>query len=211
VGLRETDVGPGLVVSSRRLGSREWLVVQSMDDRGVFARCDGVAGGDHLVVPIVLVTANAEERERVVLELTRHIRSVLGRAPAPTVLPPRVIQVGELRIETDAHRVTVDDAEVPLSFLEFKLLVTLADRRDRVQTRGVLLRDVWSVLDPPVDRRVDLLVKRLRDKLGTAARFIRTVFGLGYCFRDGASTSRPRRPSGSRMSTLAQEPPTAIV
>jgi DNA-binding winged helix-turn-helix (wHTH) protein len=210
VGLRKIDEAPGVVVSSRRLGSREWLVVQSMDERGVFAGGDGVAGGDHLVVPIVLVIANAEERERVVLELTRHIHAVLGEAPAPTVLAPKVIQVGELRIETDAHRVTVDDAEVPLSFLEFKLLVTLAERRDRVQSRGILLRDVWSVVDPEVDRRVDLLVKRLRDKLQTAARFIRTVFGVGYCFRDEASTSRPRRPSGSHMSILAQGP-TAIV
>jgi DNA-binding winged helix-turn-helix (wHTH) protein len=166
-------------------------MVQSMDDRGVFSGRDSGAGGDHLVVPIVLVTANAEERERVVLELTRHLHSVLGKAPAPTVLAPGVIQVAELHIETDAHRVTVDGAEVSLSLLEFKLLVTLADRRDRVQTRDILLRDVWSVVDPAVDRRVDLLIKRLRDKLRTAARFIRTVFGVGYCFRDAASTPHP--------------------
>ena len=71
--------------------------------------------------------------------------------------------------------------------LEFKLLLTLVVRRERVQTRSTLLSDVWE-LDPGVSSRtVDTHVKRLRDKLATAGRFIQTVRGVGYRFSEKQS------------------------
>jgi len=70
--------------------------------------------------------------------------------------------------------------------LEFKLLIMLVLRKERVQTRSALLADVWE-LDPGVSSRtVDTHVKRLRDKLGSAGRFIQTVRGVGYRFSDRA-------------------------
>ena len=75
-----------------------------------------------------------------------------------------------------------------LTALEFKLLGTLYDRRDRVQTRGSLLEDVWGASAEMATRTVDTHVKRLREKLGTAGDYIETVRGVGYRF-----VARPER------------------
>ena len=84
---------------------------------------------------------------------------------------------------------TVGGEEISLTALEFKLLVTLIERRDRVQARGTLLSDVWAIDAEIASRTVDTHVKRLRDKLGTAGRFIETVRGVGYRFSEAPSTS----------------------
>lgn len=149
------------------------------------------------LVPIIMVTAKGEEIDRIVgfeigaddyvvkpfsvRELMLRVEAVLRRGRAPE---QRVIEVGELRIERDAHRVTVAGEEVVLTALEFKLLVALAERRDRVQARGTLLSDVWAMDADIASRTVDTHVKRLRDKLGVAGRFLETVRGVGYRFSE---------------------------
>jgi two-component system, OmpR family, phosphate regulon response regulator PhoB len=149
------------------------------------------------LVPIIMVSARAEEVDRVVgfelgaddyvvkpfsvRELMLRIEAVLRRGRPPE---QRVIDAGELRIDREAHRVTVGGDEVLLTALEFKLLVTLTERRDRVQARGTLLTDVWSIDAEVASRTVDTHVKRLRDKLGSAGRFIETVRGVGYRFSE---------------------------
>jgi two-component system phosphate regulon response regulator PhoB len=70
--------------------------------------------------------------------------------------------------------------------MEFNLLVTLIERRDRVQPRAALLSDVWGVDPHTTTRTVDTHVKRLRGKLGRAGRFIQTVRGVGYRFSETA-------------------------
>jgi two-component system phosphate regulon response regulator PhoB len=148
-------------------------------------------------VPIIMVTAKGEEVDRIVgfeigaddyvtkpfsvRELLLRIEAVLRRGRTPE---QRLIEVGELRIDKDAHRVTVGNEEIALTALEFKLLVTLTERRDRVQARGTLLSDVWAIDAEIASRTVDTHVKRLRDKLGTAGRFIETVRGVGYRFSE---------------------------
>ena len=152
------------------------------------------------LVPIIMVTAKAEEVDRIVgfelgaddyvvkpfsvRELILRIDAVLRRGRTPE---QRLIEVGELRIDKEAHRVTVGPDEVSLTALEFKLLVTLTERRDRVQARGTLLSDVWAIDAEIASRTVDTHVKRLRDKLGTAGRFIETVRGVGYRFSETPS------------------------
>ena len=74
--------------------------------------------------------------------------------------------------------------EVELTALEFKSLATLHDRRNRVQTRGALLSDVWGIDADITTRTVDTHVKRLREKLGDAGEYIETVRGVGYRFAD---------------------------
>jgi two-component system phosphate regulon response regulator PhoB len=149
------------------------------------------------LVPIIMVTAKAEEIDRIVgfelgaddyvvkpfsvRELMLRIEAVLRRGRVPE---QRLIEVGELRIDREAHRVTVAGDEVSLTALEFKLLVTLTERRDRVQARGTLLTDVWAIDAEIASRTVDTHVKRLRDKLGPAGRFIETVRGVGYRFSE---------------------------
>jgi two-component system phosphate regulon response regulator PhoB len=153
-------------------------------------------------VPIIMVTAKAEEIDRIVgfelgaddyvvkpfsvRELLLRVDAVLRRGKTSE---QRVIEVAELRIDKDAHRVTVGAEEVSLTALEFKLLVTLIERRDRVQGRGTLLSDVWAMDSEIASRTVDTHVKRLRDKLGTAGRFIETVRGVGYRFSEAPSGS----------------------
>lgn len=149
------------------------------------------------LVPIIMVTAKSEEIDRIVgfeigaddyvvkpfsvRELMLRVDAVLRRGRAPE---QQVIEVGELRIERQAHRVTVNGEDVPLTALEFRLLLVLAERRDRVQARGTLLSDVWAMDADIASRTVDTHVKRLRDKLGTAGRFLETVRGVGYRFSE---------------------------
>jgi two-component system phosphate regulon response regulator PhoB len=152
------------------------------------------------LVPIIMVTAKAEEIDRIVgfelgaddyvvkpfsvRELILRIDAVLRRGRTPE---QRLIEAGELRLDKEAHRVTVSGEEISLTALEFKLLVTLIERRERVQARGTLLSDVWAIDAEIASRTVDTHVKRLRDKLGTAGRFIETVRGVGYRFSETPS------------------------
>jgi two-component system phosphate regulon response regulator PhoB len=152
------------------------------------------------LVPIIMVTAKAEEIDRIVgfelgaddyvvkpfsvRELILRIDAVLRRGRTPE---QRLLEAGELRLDKEAHRVTVSGEEISLTALEFKLLVTLIERRERVQARGTLLSDVWAIDAEIASRTVDTHVKRLRDKLGTAGRFIETVRGVGYRFSETPS------------------------
>ena len=153
-------------------------------------------------VPVVMLTAKGEEVDRIVgfevgasdyvvkpfsmRELLLRVNAVLGRAQRPTTSEEGAIVFGILRIDRDAHRVFVEGKEVELTALEFKLLVTLHDRRNRVQERSTLLSDVWGIDADITTRTVDTHVKRLREKLGAAGEYIHTVRGYGYRFKDEA-------------------------
>lgn len=125
-----------------------------------------------------------------------------GRSDDEATRGGRVIALGAVRIDTDAYRVHVGEQEIPLTGMEFKLLLTLAERRDRVMERGQLLADVWRVKSSNATRTVDTHVKRLRDKLGTAGHIIQTVRGIGYRLSeapsvqdiDGRCSGRDRAP-----------------
>jgi two-component system, OmpR family, phosphate regulon response regulator PhoB len=150
---------------------------------------------------VMMVTAKGEEIDRVVgfelgaddyvvkpfstRELLLRVQAVLRRRatpPVPAAEGEGPIRFGCLLMDRSAHRAWVDDAEVQLTALEFKLLGTLYDRRDRVQTRGSLLEDVWGASAEMATRTVDTHVKRLREKLGRAGDYIETVRGVGYRF-----------------------------
>ena len=149
--------------------------------------------------PVVMLTARAEEVDRVVAfeigaddyvtkpfsvrELLLRIRAVLRRSEARDG-EVSLVEFGALRIDRDAHRVWVDGDEAELTALEFKLLVTLYDRRNRVQSRGSLLDRVWGIDAKISTRTVDAHVKRLREKIGPARDYIETVRGVGYRFAE---------------------------
>jgi two-component system, OmpR family, phosphate regulon response regulator PhoB len=71
------------------------------------------------------------------------------------------------------------------------LLVTLYERRNRVQTRTRLLDDVWGIEAEITTRTVDTHVKRLREKLGSARDYIETVRGVGYRFVEAPAGAPP--------------------
>lgn len=116
-----------------------------------------------------------------VRELLAHIESALKRA-RPEVDPTKPIEFGILRVDRDEQRVWVAGAEITLTPLEYRLLVTLHDRREQVQSRDTLLSDVWGISADVTTRTVDTHVKRLRSKLGDAADYVQTVRGIGYRF-----------------------------
>jgi two-component system phosphate regulon response regulator PhoB len=150
-------------------------------------------------LPVVMLTARGEEIDRVVgfeigaddyitkpfsvRELVLRIRAVLRRRELPAS-ETASIEFGNLRIDRAAHRVWVDGEEVELTALEFKLLVTLYERRNRVQSRGALLDQVWGIETKISTRTVDAHVKRLREKMGAARDYIETVRGVGYRFAE---------------------------
>ncbi len=145
------------------------------------------------VVPVLVLVASEDERDAIVRELLARNQEVLVSQTRGA--DGGVIKVGELRIDKNAHRVTVGDDDISLTVLEFKLLVTMAERREIVQPRGELLRDVWNVREGNATRTVDTHVKRLRDKLRTAARFLQCVRGVGYLFSEVPSAGRSVRHS----------------
>ncbi|MCG8554824.1 MAG: response regulator transcription factor [Proteobacteria bacterium] len=150
-------------------------------------------------VPIIMLTAKAEEIDRVVgfevgaddyvtkpfsvRELLLRVRAILRRGHANGETS-KELSFGALRIDSDSHRVWVDGKEVALTALEFRLLTTLLSRKGRVQTRERLLQDVWDMSSEVTTRTVDTHVKRLRHKIGNAAAYIETLRGVGYRFQD---------------------------
>ena len=90
--------------------------------------------------------------------------------------------MGELLIDVPRHLVTVQGKRVELTATEFRLLTVPAQRRGRVESREQLLQDVWQYDNLIDTRAVDTHMRRLREKLGDAARNLDTVRGVGYRF-----------------------------
>jgi len=151
-------------------------------------------------IPILMLTAKGSEIDRVVgfelgaddyvvkpfsvRELILRIEAIVRRAQGEEQASRTFIEFGVLRVDLEAHRVWVAEREVDLTALEFNLLVTLYDRRNRVQNRSTLLDDVWGIEASITTRTVDTHVKRLREKLGQAGDYIETVRGVGYRFAE---------------------------
>jgi two-component system phosphate regulon response regulator PhoB len=155
---------------------------------------------------IILLTAKDAEIDRVVglelgaddyvtkpfsmRELLLRVEAILRRSKGGGT-PEAIIQFGSLRIDREAHRVWVNEEELELTALEFKLLVALYDYRNRVRTRTALLDQVWGMSADITTRTVDTHVKRLREKLGAAGDYIETVRGVGYRFAESPSGTAP--------------------
>ncbi len=149
-------------------------------------------------IPIVMLTAKAAEVDRILglelgaddyvtkpfspRELTLRIKRLLRVAESDEGKKQEVLQFKDLHIDVPGHIVRSAGKAVELTATEFKLLTILAQRRGRVQTREQLLQDVWNYDNIIDTRTVDTHVRRLREKLGAAARYIGTVRGVGYRF-----------------------------
>ena len=113
-------------------------------------------------------------------ELVARIRARVRRAAAPTT---ERLSIGDLRIDVDGHEVRRGDRVIPLTPLEFDLLVQLARKPWQVFTREALLRDVWGYRHSADTRLVNVHVQRLRSKVEKDVehpRVILTVRGVGY-------------------------------
>ncbi len=150
-------------------------------------------------IPIIMLTAKGEEVDRIVglelgaddyivkpfspRELVLRVKAILKRGKIEDTKKD-ILVAGGIAIDIPKHKVTVKEKPIDLTQMEFKLLVTLMERRGRVQTRDRLLSDVWD-MDSSIDTRtIDTHIKRLREKLGKSGSFIETVRGLGYKFKE---------------------------
>jgi two-component system phosphate regulon response regulator PhoB len=156
-------------------------------------------------IAVLLLTARRDEPDRIKglssgaddyltkpfspQELVLRVRNILRRMAQTQTGLPDVVRIGPILIDRAAHRVTVDNAELDLTPTEFKLLLTLAERRGRVQSRALLLEIVWDAAPDIQTRTVDMHVQRLRTKLGAAGELIETVRGFGYRLRAAQTRS----------------------
>jgi two-component system phosphate regulon response regulator PhoB len=150
-------------------------------------------------IPILMLTAKGEEVDRLIgfelgaddyvtkpfspRELVLRVKAILRRKEAQKE-GAKKIQIGDLLIDIDRHYVSVKKNSIPLTFIEFKLLVELVSNRGRVQTREQLLDKVWGYTYEGYARTVDTHVRRLREKLGPLGDSIETLRGVGYRFRE---------------------------
>lgn len=149
-------------------------------------------------IPIIMLTAKAAEIDRVLglelgaddyltkpfspRELILRVKKLLERRQIAAETKDH-FQFGYLSIDVPRHVVKFKNKKIDLTATEFKLLTVLAQRRDLVQSRDRLLRDVWEYDSSMDTRTVDTHMRRLRDKMGAAARFLDTVRGVGYRFK----------------------------
>ncbi len=150
-------------------------------------------------VSIIMLTAKGEEIDRIVgfelgaddyvtkpfsvRELILRVK-VLLKKRSDNQSAEKILEYGPVKMNLDAHSVLVDDIDVVLTALEFKLLKHLLKRRGRVQTRDQLLGDVWGYSSEVTTRTVDTHIKRLREKLGSTGDLIQTIRGVGYRFNN---------------------------
>ncbi len=158
-------------------------------------------------VGVILLTSRREEADRIrglslgaddyltkpfsPAELALRVAAILRRLAAPAVSAGSTLSAGPITIDRAAHRAAMDGHELPLTATEYKLLLTLVERRGRVQSRPQLLETVWEAQPDIQTRTVDMHVQRLRTKLGTEGHMIETVRGFGYRFRAGERDGRP--------------------
>jgi two-component system phosphate regulon response regulator PhoB len=152
-------------------------------------------------IAVLMLTARREEPDRIhglslgaddyltkpfsPQELVLRVGAILRRITAGGIGPTDVLTIGPIAIDRAEHRVSVDDHPVELTPTEYKLLLILAERRGRVQSRAHLLETVWEAAPDIQTRTVDMHVQRLRSKLGRGGDLIETVRGFGYRVKSG--------------------------
>lgn len=153
------------------------------------------SGRDTEFIPIIMLTAKVEERDRIVglelgaddyitkpfspRELILRIKAVLKRVGPTTPLKP--FRLGSLFINPLEYKVSVQGQTINLTPIEYKLLLELSMMPEVVKSRHRLLEWVWGYSSQDIETRtVDAHIKRLRGKLGQAGNYIKTVRGVGY-------------------------------
>lgn len=149
-------------------------------------------------IPIIMLTAKGQEIDKVVgfelgaddyvvkpfssRELLLRIKARIRKKVE--IINEGIISFKNLKIDKSRHRIEVARKEVKLTPMEFKLLVTLLERKGRVQSRDRLLDDVWGISSEVTTRTVDTHIKSLRKKLLEAGNYIETIRGMGYRLKE---------------------------
>lgn len=171
------------------------LMLPGMDGFEVCRRLG--SSPDTAEIPVPMLTARGEEMDRVVglslgaddyvvkpfsvRELMLRVRAVLRRRKRPENGP---VERHGIRLDPEAHRVISEGKEVALTATEFRLLEDLMRHAGAVRSREQLLDNVWGYTFEGYARTVDTHMRRLRSKLGESQKFLETVRGVGYRFKD---------------------------
>ena len=153
-------------------------------------------------LPIIMLTARAEESERIVglelgaddylakpfspNELVARVRALLRRAARGAPSTSKALAYGSIAVDTERHIVSSNGQTVTLTAKEFLLLEYMLKHRGRVLSRDVLLTDVWGYRYTGGTRTVDVHVRRLREKLPLLTEALVTVKQFGYKLVDPA-------------------------
>lgn len=145
-------------------------------------------------VPVIMVTAQNAEIDRVrgldagaddfvskpfgMMELIARVRAVLRRTQSGDTV--REYRIGSLYLCPQRHQVQVDERDIVLTYKEFSLLCLLAENSGTVLTRDVLMERIWGMETDRENRTLDVHIRTLRAKLGTAGSCIETIRGVGY-------------------------------
>jgi DNA-binding response OmpR family regulator len=146
-------------------------------------------------IPLIMATAKAEETDKILglelgaddyvtkpfslKELAARIKAVLRRAEPSE--PPSVLDIGlGLTMDSERFEVRKDGTALDLTSTEFKILRLLASKKGRVFSREQILDELWGHDKIVLDRTVDVHIKNLREKLGTAGGLIKNIRGVGY-------------------------------
>ena len=151
-------------------------------------------------IPIIMLTAKGEEADIVTgLELgaddyivkpfsprilIARIKAVLRRKQQEKDLNQKPISIYNLEIHPGRFEVVSDDNKIELTSSEFKALYFLASHPGWVYTRYQIVEEVHGPNYPVTDRSIDVLIVGLRKKLGEAGKYIETIRGIGYRFKD---------------------------
>lgn len=146
------------------------------------------------LLPVILLTAKGTEYDKVVgfdrgaddyipkpfgmMELVARVKALLRRSAKKS----DDIVSGSLVISPQKHTVTVGNENIALTLKEFELLLLLARNANTVLTRDRLLENIWGYSFDGENRTVDVHIRTLRQKLGSAGEIIETVRGVGYKF-----------------------------
>lgn len=175
------------------------IMLPDMEGTEVLKRLKTYEATSH--IPVIMLTAKGEEVDKIVgfelgaedyitkpfspRELILRVRAVLKRASEPAEPQGgKSLSFKELTVDLSRHRVTVRGVEVELSSQEFKLLAELLGSRGMVLSRDDILDRAWGRDCFVIPRTVDTHVRRLREKLKSAGKYIETVRGVGYRFRE---------------------------
>ena len=144
-------------------------------------------------VPIVMLTARTEERDEL-LGFEVGVDEYIAKPFSPKILVARIeailrrkstatgeiMNLAGIRVDKDAHEVTVDGKIVELSNKEFELLTYFMENQGMALSREKILNNVWNYDYFGDARTIDTHVKKLRSKLGTKGDLIKTIWGMGY-------------------------------
>ena len=147
-------------------------------------------------LPVIIITAKNTEYDRVegldagaddyiskpfgMMEMVSRVRAVLRRTDTGGNV--KVLESGSLRVCPERHEVSVDGREVVLTYKEFQLICFLMENRGLVLTRDALMSKIWGLAAERENRTLDVHIRTLRAKLGSAGNAIETVRGVGYRF-----------------------------